>query len=177
MSARCSNQCVAGAGRKCNHVKSSLVSGLSLGRADCPGNAPRSALTTRFRLLMPAGDSRGHIQGGRASGQIFPFPLSPVCRGISCRFGRRFFWAPCFPPQNSLPMALGSPGPTEPGHWPFAHKKQFRRTIIGPLLIPAHATPGGLNRFWTARAWQSGRTRGRRHATLGFQSQRWPGTG
>lgn len=51
-------------------------------------------------------------------------------------------------PKIPLPVALWSPGPAEPSHWSLFHKKQFRRTITGPLLIPASATPGGLSRFW-----------------------------
>jgi hypothetical protein len=76
--------------------------------------------------------------------------------------------APCFPPKSPVHSTL-VPGPTEPGNWPFFLDEQFRRTIIGPLLIPATATPGRLKQFldWTSlAAW---RARGFQQAILGLQ--------
>ena len=74
-------------------------------------------------------------------------------------------------------MALWFPGPTEPAHWPSFLEKQFRWTI-GPLRIPASATPGGLNRSWTCgclAAWggqDSQKPGAQPAANLGLPSER-----
>jgi hypothetical protein len=104
---------------------------------------------------VPVGFDQRAEPNGWADLSFFFFPVPPWDR-LSWALGGALrplvFLCP-----TPLPTALRFvwfPGPTEPSDWPCFLKKQFRRTILGSLLIPVNATPGGLSCFGARSAWQ-----------------------
>ena len=149
----------------------------SVGRSLAPNNHQRSCLLLGRHGGRRRGQQRASLESWRgrrrrrmdecaqwadlsfSSSRLSPSrvvvsPVSGPVVGAGCSPARSHWLpfrasTPLFSqPKIPLPVALWSPGPAEPSHWSLFHKKQFRRTITGPLLIPASATPGGLSRFW-----------------------------
>jgi hypothetical protein len=110
---------------------------LFLPRSKCPSKCPRHPVVAQRR-----GNGRERV------GRSFLFPLSPFPWNRGQEGERRGFGPLVFLVKIPCPWHSGSPGPSEPSHWPLLVKKQFQRTILGPLLIPASATPGRPSRFW-----------------------------
>jgi hypothetical protein len=113
---------------------------------------PHHPLVAERRTVGGLRTSKGEKQVGRS----FLFPFSPVPRHLLAALEGGASGAPCFRVPKSPAHGTLVPGPTEAGHWPSFFEVQFQRTIIGPLLIPASATPGGLSPSWTGDAWQGG---------------------
>jgi hypothetical protein len=73
-------------------------------------------------------------------------------------------------------MALWQPWPNRAEPLASLLKKQFQRTILGPLLIPASATPGGPSRFWLGRCLASLDEPGASGKQFGVSTLEWNST-
>ena len=132
--------------------------GRCVGRSGSPSiemPSPPCGLVAEKRQQLPVPVSGLRPKGrtervGRSFLFLFPVPWD--------RLSWRRSAAPCFPlpnsPAHTALRFVWFPGPTEPSDWPCFLKKQFRRTILGSLLIPVNATPGGLSCFGARSAWQ-----------------------